>query len=299
MPLRDTALAVLVMVIWGANFVVIDAGLEGVPPLLFVVLRFVLVVFPAILFVPRPQATWRQLAAVGLLMSAGQFGFMYTSLSLGMPPGLASLVLQIQAAFTVVFAAVALHERPARHQVVGVAIGLAGLGIVAVGRGGATPTGALLLCLASAACWGAGNVASRRVAATSGLSMTVWSGVVVPVPLLVLSFALYGPAEIGSALAGLSWVNWASTLYTAGLASLFGYGVWNTLLGRHTASTVAPFSLLVPPIGIATAWVFRGEAPTVLVVLGGGVLMAGVAWTSLGSRRAARRATREVPAAAS
>ncbi len=289
MPLRDSLLALLVMVVWGVNFVVIDAGLAGVPPLLFVALRFTFVVFPAVLFIPRPVVPWRHLALVGLFMSFGQFGLMYTSLALGMPPGLASLVLQIQAAFTVVFAALALHERPASHQVVGVGLGMAGLAVVALGRGGATPLLALLLCVGSAASWAAGNVVSRRVRVASGLSMTVWSALFVAPPMYALALAVDGPGEVGRALTGLSLVNVGSTLYTAALASLLGYGIWNSLLARHTASSVAPFSLLVPPIGIAAAWLVQGERPGPLVLAGGAVLLAGVAWTTLGNRMVTRR----------
>lgn len=288
-PLKDALLAVLVMLFWGVNFVVIDWGLHGVPPLVFVALRFALVVFPAVLFIPRPPVRWRSLMLVGSLMSLGQFGFLYTSLALGMPPGLASLVLQIQAAFTVLIAFLAIGERPRQHQVSGVVLGMVGLGVVAAGRGGATPWAALLLSLAAAASWAAGNVASRRVGTASGLSMTVWSGTIVPIPMLALALVVNGPAEVGHAFAHLTLANLASTAYTACLASLLGYGVWNSLLARHSASSVAPFSLLVPPVGIATAWLVQGERPTPLVLVGGVVLLAGVGWTSLGARLVARR----------
>lgn len=259
------------------------------PPLVFVALRFALVVFPAVLFIPRPPVRWRSLMLVGSLMSLGQVGFLYTSLALGMPPGLASLVLQIQAAFTVLIAFLAIGERPRQHQVAGVVLGMVGLGIVAAGRGGATPWAALLLSLGAAACWAAGNVASRRVGTASGLSLTVWSGTIVPIPMLALALVVNGPAEVGHAFAHLTLANLASTAYTACLASLLGYGVWNSLLARHSASSVAPFSLLVPPVGIATAWLVQGERPTPLVLVGGVVLLAGVGWTSLGARLVARR----------
>ena len=114
MPPRHIALAVLVAVIWGANFVVIDLGLGDLPPTLFVALRFVVVLVPAIWLVPRPQVPWRDVVAVGLFMSLGQFALLYTALAVGMPAGLASLVLQAQVGLTVVIAALALRERPSR-----------------------------------------------------------------------------------------------------------------------------------------------------------------------------------------
>lgn len=281
MTARDRLLALLVVTVWGANFVVIEWGLQGMPPLLFVAMRFVLVLFPAIFFVPRPVGRWQDIALVGLLLSVGQFGLMYTSLAAGMPPGLASLVLQVQAAFTVVFAAVVLREMPGRRQLTGVALGLVGLGVVALGRGGSVPLGALGLCVAAAASWAGGNVAVRRLPGVNGLSLTVWSGLVVPVPLLALSLVIDGPTAVAQALAHLSWPNILSTAYTAGLASLFGYGVWNGLMGRHRAAEVAPYSLLVPVVGMTTALLVRGERPSVLALIGGVLLVAGVAVTTL------------------
>jgi len=224
--LRDSLLAAVVATLWGFNFVVIDWGMHGVPPLLFAAIRFVAVVFPAILLVRRPAAPWRTVAAVGAFMSLGQFGFLYVSMATGMPPGLAALVLQAQVIFTVVIAAGWLKELPTSAQVVGTLVGCVGLAVVAVGRGGHVPLAALLLCLLGALSWGVGNVISRASGIQGGLSLTVWSALVVPAPLLALSLLIDGPASVTAALASFSWQAGVSTLYTAGLSSLVGYGIF-------------------------------------------------------------------------
>ncbi|MGB2700158.1 MAG: EamA family transporter, partial [Candidatus Phosphoribacter baldrii] len=163
----------------------------------------------------------------------------------------------------------------------GVGLGLLGLAIVALGRGGSVPLGALALCVGAAASWAGGNIAVRRLPGVSGLSLTVWSGLVVPVPLFALALLIEGPAAVGQALTHLSLPSLLSTAYTALLASLFGYGVWNSLLGRHRAAEVAPYSLLVPVVGMSAALVFRGERPSVLALVGGALLVVGVAVTTL------------------
>ncbi|MBM6405741.1 EamA family transporter [Phycicoccus sp. CSK15P-2] len=275
------------MLVWGMNFVVIDRGLEGVPPLVLVAVRFAVVLL-ALPFVARPAAPLRRVLAVGAFMSLGQFGLLYTSLAVGMPPGLASLVLQAQAVLTVGLAALVLGERPLPVQLAGVAAGVVGLGVVAVGRGGSVPGVALVLCVLAAVSWASGNVLVRRLRVPGGLGLVVWSALVVPVPVLALAVAVDGPAVVGHALTHLTVVNWASTAYTALLASLVGYGIWNRLLERHPASEVAPFTLLVPPIGMVTAWLVDGERPTVLAMLGGGALVLGVALVTLGPRVARR-----------
>jgi O-acetylserine/cysteine efflux transporter len=271
-------LATLVATIWGFNFVVIEWGMDGVPPLLFLALRFTAVVVPAVFIVPRPTASWRTVVAIGVFMSLGQFGLLYTSMHLGMPPGLAALVLQAQVMFTVVIAAAWLRERPTGRQVVGIVVAGAGLVMVGIGRGGHIPLAALLLCIGAALSWGIGNVVARRAGTptSSGLSMVVWSSLVVPLPLVAGSLALDGSQAVGAALTGLGAAAVISTLYTAGLASLVGYAIFNNLLARFPASSVVPFVLIAPPVAMGSAWVLLDQAPTLAESLGGLVVLAGV-----------------------
>jgi O-acetylserine/cysteine efflux transporter len=281
MPLKSALLAVLVAVIWGANFTVIDEGLDGMPPLLFVAIRFLVVLLPAVFLVPRPAVPWRTIALVGLLLCVGQFGLLYTALAVGLPAGLASLLVQAQVMFTVLFASIRLRERPTAPQVTGIAVGTAGLLVVAFGRQAGTPLLGVVLALAGAISWASGNIVSRRAAVASGLSLTVWSALVVPAPLFALSLIVDGPAEVSHALTHLTLANVLSTAYTAIGASLIGYGIWNTLLARHPAAAVVPFTLLVPPVGMLTAWLVQGERPGPFELLGGALLLVGVAVTAL------------------
>jgi len=278
MDLRHSLLATLVAVLWGFNFVVIEWGMHGVPPLLFVSLRFAAVVVPAVFVVPRPAASWHTVAAVGTFMSLGQFGLLYTSMHLGMPPGLAALVLQAQVLFTVLIAAIWLRERPAPRQLAGIVLASVGLVVVGVGRGGHVPLVALLLCVGGAFSWGIGNVVARRAAApsSSGLSLVVWSSLVVPLPLFLLSLALDGPTAVGRALASLGAEALLSTLYTAGIASLVGYSIFNGLLARYPASSVVPFVLIAPPVAMASAWLLLGETVNVAEAAGGVIVILGV-----------------------
>src|SRR3954453_23324984 len=169
---RHAALATLVATIWGFNFVVIQWGMHDVPPLLFLAMRFTVVVLPAEFLVPRPRTSWQTVVAIGIFTSLGQFGLLSTSMPLGMSPGIAALVLQAQVLFTVVIAAAWLRERPTRRQVAGILVAASGLVVVGAGRGGHVPLLALLLCLAAALSWGIGNVVARRAAAptSAGLS---------------------------------------------------------------------------------------------------------------------------------
>lgn len=286
MSLRHSLLAVLVVVIWGGNFVVIDAGQQDVPPLLFLALRFLVVCVPAVFLLKPPGIGWRQLLVVGGFLSLGQFALLYLALALGMPPGLASLLLQTQVMFSLVVAAIVVRERPTRRQLAGVGLGMVGLALVIAGHSLASPLVPLVLTLAAALSWSIGNVLARRAQARSGLSLVVWSGLVVPLPALALSLVVDTPHVVWHALTNLSWIAIASTVYTAIFASLIGYGIWNSLLARYSTSAVVPFTLLVPVVGMVTAWLVQGEVPTVSELVGGSIVLAGLAVAVLQPRRA-------------
>lgn len=279
--LRHSLLAALVAVLWGLNFVAIDFGLHAngreVPPLLFVAMRFVLVVFPWIFFIRKPDVSWKAIIGVGLFMSAGQFGLLYLAMALGMPAGLASLVLQAQVLLTVLLAAGFLGERPSRRQLAGVVLGVAGLAVVAVGRSAVAPLLPLIIVLGAALSWAAGNVVARQAKAASGLGLVVWSGAVVPLPLAGLSLLVDGPEAVLGTLADLQPATIISALYTAIFASLVGYGIWNRLLASYPSSAVVPFTLLVPVVGMSAAWLALGEVPTPAELAGGLLLLGGVA----------------------
>ena len=294
---RDMLLAAFVAALWGFNFVVIDWGMGAVPPLLFAAIRFTVVAVPACFLVPRPALPWRTVAAVGGFMSLGQFGLLYLSMSLGMPPGLAALVLQAQVVFTIAIAALALRERPSRAQVAGTGLGVAGLAVVAVGTGGRVPLLALALCLLAGLSWGIGNVVSRAARAPRGLSLVVWSALVVPLPLAALSLLADGPAAVARGLSAFGWHAGLSTAYTAGLCSLVGYAVFNRLLARYPSGYVVPWVLLAPVVAMASAWALLGEAPGAAELAGAAMLVAGVL-TAQGLAGRLRRPAAPGPAAA-
>ncbi|MFJ6653449.1 EamA family transporter [Microbacterium sp. NPDC091313] len=286
MTRRDMLLAASVATAWGFNFVVIDWGMTGIPPLLFVAIRFA-VVAAFVVVVPRPSTSWRTVVGVGLFMSLGQFGLLYTALALGLQPGLAALLLQAQAVFTIAIAAGVLRERPTPAQVAGVGAGVVGLAVIAAGRGGDAPLYAVLLALAAALSWAIGNVISRRAGGVAGrgrlgaLSLTVWSALVVPVPALALSFVIEGPAAVGAGLAAFGVPAALSTAYTAGVCTLLGYAIFNGLLARNPSAAVVPWVLLAPVVAMIAATALLGQIPTPGEAIGGLVLVGGVLIASL------------------
>ena len=281
---KDMLLALLVVVLWGVNFVIIKVGLHGMPPMLLGALRFIFAALPAVLLVKRPALPWRWLIAYAMTISVCQFAFLFTALYVGMPAGQASLVLQAQAFFTLVFARAFLGEPIRPSQVLGYVVAGAGLAIIGLQIGHAMTILGFALTLCAAVSWSAGNIITRKLGRVDMLGVVVWGSLVPPLPFLGLSWLLEGPHAIHAALVGLSLPTVLAIAYIAYISTLVGYGLWSRLLSRYPASLVAPFSLLVPPVGLTTAWLALGERLNETQVAGIALVMAGLAISALGER---------------
>jgi len=281
---KDILLAVVVIIAWGVNFVIIKVGLDGVPPMLLGALRFMLAAFPAILFIRRPDMPLRWLLAYGLTISLGQFAFLFSAMYVGMPAGLASLVLQAQAFFTLGFAALFIGETVRRSSLIGLVIAAAGLLLIGSESGRAFTLAGFVLTLCAAAMWGLGNVVTKRIGKVNLVSLVVWGSLIPPLPFLALSLMLEGPAQIETALRSISLSSVLAIAYLAFIATLLGYGLWSRLLSRYPASQVAPFSLLVPVVGLSSAWLFLGEALSSVQWVGAAIVMLGLLINVFGPR---------------
>jgi O-acetylserine/cysteine efflux transporter len=301
--MRDRLLACLVAVCWGVNFPATALALEHFPPLFMVAVRFSLVALPALLLVPRPPVPLRWLIGVGLGIGILQFAFLYLGMAAGMPSGLASLVLQASAPFTVLLAGVWLHERLSARQFAGVALAVVGLGVIAVHRAQTAAWVPVVLTLCGALGWALGNVCSRKAQAPNALHLTLWTAVVPPVPMLAIALVVEGPGRIGRSLSGAFTVEALPAvlglLYVVLIATLVGYSLWNGLLSRHPSNVVAPFSMLVPVVGVSASWLAFGEVLDPIELLAGALVVFGVLFASRPPRRAGAgvvgREPREVP----
>ena len=282
MTRKDGLLAMLVVVAWGLNFVVIKVGLHNMPPLLLAGLRFLLVAFPALLFVARPKIPLRLMLGYGLTISFGQFAFLFCAINFGMPAGLASLVLQAQAFFTIILGAVMFGERLQRRQLVGITLAVFGILVLVE----ASLTGqhvallGFMLTLAAAFSWACGNIFNKKIMMLEQrpaiMSLVVWSALIPIVPFFIASLLLDGPAVMLRSLVEIDTVTVASLVYLAFVATIIGYGIWGTLLGRYETWRVAPLSLLVPVVGLASAALLLDEHLSLLQMIGAVMIMAGL-----------------------
>jgi O-acetylserine/cysteine efflux transporter len=260
LPLAHALLALAAVVVWGSNFVVIKVGLGHVPPLTFAALRFTFAFLPAVFFLKRPAAPWWNLALYGLLIGVGQFGLLYIAMQSLISPGLASLVVQMQAFFTVGLAMWLNGERVRPYQVGALALAGAGLAwLIAHSGAEVRPLGLALVLLAGLS-WAGGNMAAKANGGANMLSYVVWAAPFSAIPLIGLALGVEGWPAVSGAIAHANATVWAAVAWQSVGNTLFGYAVWGWLLARHPAAVISPLSLLVPVVGMGASAIVLGEA---------------------------------------
>jgi O-acetylserine/cysteine efflux transporter len=279
-------------VIWGLAFVATGLALDSFSPPALTALRFLIAAVPA-LVLPRPAVGWPSLIAIGATLFAGQFLLQFFAITEGVAPGLASLLIQTQALFTIVFAAIVLRERPTARQIAGVAVAFAGLVLIVMTVGQDLTLRGFGLAMGSAISWGVGNILLKGIGDVEMLNLVVWLSLVPPLPALALSLMMDGFAGLAYDLTAASSVAIVAALYLGVVATILAYAIWGRLLRRYPAATVTPFALLVPFVGGYSSALVFGErfgplrlAGMALVLLGLAVIV--LPWPRMAPRRNAR-----------
>jgi len=286
---RDLALILAVVALFGFSFVAIKVGLREIPPFALAALRFFLAAVPLVFFIKRPRMPWSYVAGYGFAIGVCQFGLLFLGMKLGMPAGLSSLVIQVQIFFTVGLAIAFLGDRPYKEDLIGAAIATAGvilLGVYKLQAGETSTLIGFLLVIASSLAWAVGNVVAKRAARYDDdmFALVVWSSLVPPLPLALLSYAFEGGADAWTAIASASPLAWGCALLLAWGATLIGFASWARLLHEYPTALVSPFGLLIPVSGLASGAIFLGEGLAPLQMIGVTLVLVGLAENVFGAR---------------
>lgn len=259
MPFAHLLLALLVVFVWGINFIFVKLGLEEISPLLLCAVRFLLASVPAVFFIKPPAVPFRIIASYGLIMFALQFALLFIGLRVGMTPGVASLLMQVQVFFSMFFAVMFLGEQPRIGQIIGALVSFMGIGVVALHFDHNVSLIGFLCILAAAASWGVGNLITKKINSVNLIAVIVWSSFVACLPMFILSLLFEGPSSIVTTYEHLTWKGILSLLYIVYISTWVGYGVWNWLISRYPVGMIVPFTLLVPVVGILSSVLVLGE----------------------------------------
>lgn len=283
LPLRHLLLALLTVTIWGSNFVAIKLALLDLPPLLLCMLRFVFVAIPAVFFLPRPAVPARLLLAYGFSMFAFQFAFMFLGMKLGVSAGLASLILQFQVFVTLGLAVVFLKETVSIPQMAGALTATAGFVVVGLHTGGDITAAGFTCLLLAAVSWAIGNFTSKRLGRVNPLALVAWGSLPVSAAMAAASLVFEGPALIVHSLTHVSLTAMLCTAYTVYFSTHVAYSLWSWLLARHPATTITPFALLVPVIGMIASALFLREPLPAWKLMAAALVIAGLSLTVFGA----------------
>lgn len=277
-------LAILVAIIWGTNFIFIQFSLNELSPLLLCTLRFFFACVPAIFFIKRPNIPLKLIILYSLYTFVLQFIFLFAGMNAGMPPGLTSLVVQIQMFFSIFFAAFFLNEKPNHSQILGSIISFLGIILISLKLEATIPLVGLLLILAAAASWGAGNVISKKIGAVNVAGLITWGSFIAIFPLSACALCIDGIDKIMLQLHHMSTLTIGSIFYIVYISTWLGYGLWIWLLNHYPVSTVVPFALLVPIFGMCASMVMINEPLQSWKIAAATLIILGLAINLLGSR---------------
>ncbi len=279
---RDLLLTLAIVAVWGYTFVPIKVALREVPPFALAAVRFALAALPLVFFIRRPAMPWRYVVGYGVAIGVLQFGLLFLGMKLGMPAGLSSLVIQLQVFFTIGLAVALDGDRISRYNLMGAGVAVIGVVLLGAHKLGAGETGTFvgfMLVIAAGLAWAVGNIIAKRGAgehAPDMFGLVVWSSLVPPLPLAVISYAFEGGPAAVQAVVGMSALAWACLFVMAYGATLFGFGSWNALLHRYPTPLISPFALLIPVSGLASGALFLGESLAPLQIAGVVLVFAGL-----------------------
>jgi len=283
MNIRDIALVLLVILIWGANFTVIKIGLEEIPPVLFSALRFAIVAIPAVFFIPFPKTSIWNVLGVGIFLGVIKFSLLFVSMDVGVSAGLASLLLQAQVVFTIVLSVFIFKEEIKKNQFIGIVIAILGFSMFFFSQEGSLTILGLVLILLAALFWAISNLIMKKMKNVDLLHFMVWVSLIPPLPLAILSYFTETNDPM-SLLLDTSMQFWLAVLYTGFISTLLAFAIWGYLLKTYSAATVTPFALLIPVVGMLVSSIFLNETLGLIEIIGVSTVMIGLIICVLGNR---------------
>ena len=280
----DFLLALATVVIWGFNFVVIKIGLQDLPPILFTTLRFLFAALPLVFFIERPAVPLKLLAGYAMFQFALQFTLLFSGMKLGLPAGLASLVIQLQGFFTIGMAVLILHERPLATQLFGALIALSGMALVAIHLDAQATLLGFMLVVTAGVCWASANIITKKMGKANPMALVVWGSLIATPPLAIASLVIEGPGAWAQAAAQFNWVSAGAVFFQSYPNTIIGFGIWSMLMRKYPTAMIAPFTLLVPVTGMVASALILHEPLQWWKIVAGMLVLAGLALNQFGAR---------------
>lgn len=262
------------MLIWGFNFVLAKLGLQQLPPIFLIALRFALVAALLLPFVSVPRPLLGRIFLLSLTLGGLHFSLMFTAMG-RLDASTAAVTVQLQVPFAALLSWLILGERLGRQRLLGMLLAFVGIVIMSGEPRISEDLFGLMLALAAALVWAVANLQVKFLGRVNGFSLNAWVALLATPQLLLSSWFLETGHWQALRTAGV-W-GWGAVVYMAVGVTIIGYGIWYWLLGRYPMNQLISYTLLVPVIGVISGMLILHEPISPRMALGSVVTVLGVA----------------------
>lgn len=273
----DLFAGVLVTVVWGCNFSVIELGLMYLDPFALTLLRFTFCAIPLVFFVRKPKGiSYATLALHGTLFGAGLWWVVNLAIHEGLSAGLSSIFLQFSSFFTIILSAIFLRERINSAHIAGISASCSGLILALCSSSEQSTLTGILLILLAALSWSFCNLIVKINKPHDMLAFIIWSSLFSTLAIFLLTITWKGIDPIKSLASHMTWSAAFSILFQSFVTTILGYMIWNNLMKKYPTTVVAPLSFLVPVSGILTSVIFFEERLSSLQLIALTLVLVGI-----------------------
>ncbi|SUD90825.1 EamA family transporter [Psychrobacter phenylpyruvicus] len=293
MNLKEKLILLTIVLVWGANFMVIRWGLEDMHPFTFIFLRFLFTAIPLVFFLKKPDVSIGYVVIYGFALGIGVWGLVFLAVYQGMPSGMSSLILQTSPFLTILIALAVFKEVLATQQAVGVFVAFIGLLIICLFKSDGFSITSLLLVLLASVFMTLSQAIIKLAKPKDVVSFTVWSSLFIPLPVLALAllYANITATDLSVLMQWPSLKGWIVVLFEAFIITIVGYSIFNRLITKHGLAVVTPYTLLIPISGLFFGWLAYDETLSEIEVMGSLLILAGLTLLTLKFSRRTKAVT--------
>lgn len=267
-------LLVLINALWGLNFVAGKAGTDTFGPLLFITLRFAIVLALLFLFLRWVPGQMFRIIAIGLCMGIGHYGFMFYGIHLAGSLSSVAIAAQLTVPFSTILAVIFLNERVGIPRICAIAASIAGVVVIGFEPIGYEHIVALLYTAIASVAMAAATILMRQLNSVGVFNLQAWVALCATISMGAVTFIIERPDLYF--LFEVPLPEYWTVLYSAIGATIIGHGLLYFLLQRYSINSVAPFITLSTLFAIAFGIILLGDSLTLRIIIGGAMTLLGV-----------------------
>ena len=283
---KQILLALIVPITWGLGFTLAKIGMEQFSALLIMSIRFGIAGLVLVWFTKPPWGHMREIFVVALIGSTIQYGLTYNGLK-GIDASTAAILVQLEGPILALMGTILLKEKLGLTRALGMGFAFLGVFIIAGEPRLDGHIDSVILLVAGSTVWAVAQIMISRLKGLSGITILAWVAIMATPQMLIASLII----EDGQwqAITSASLVDWSIIFYLAFIMTVVGYSVWYHLFSSVDVSKVSPFLMLLPITSIIAGMVLLDEKLTLSMIIGGLMIMTGVASTLINWRWAKKQ----------